>query len=143
MNKIKLNNSVKKTYVPIDVPIVHDNMDKLNKLNNFDNSNNMLKEIEIIDKILNLFPEMKKNRDFILTEILTPNKTQDNEFVFNKITINNDSYYIDKYKCIMNQNIELVGVWEYTNGIVKYHFFNDDHVSKIAKKYNDVIFNLI
>ncbi|AYV76660.1 MAG: hypothetical protein Terrestrivirus11_1, partial [Terrestrivirus sp.] len=99
-----------------------------------------IKEIEIVDKILGMFPEMKKSRNLILTEILTPKKIPDNEYTLEKIIIYGKSYYIDKYKCILDENIQLVGVWEYKTGIIKYHIFDHDNIifNEIKNKYKNM-----
>ncbi len=94
------------------------------------NEANISKEIEIIDKILKLFPEIKNKRDLILTEIVTPKKPVENDYILEKIVINGEVYYKDKHKCILNSNINIVGIWEKTDEKYIYHIFAND-ASKI------------
>lgn len=102
MSKLKLNNS-NKNY---DIDEV-----------------TMNKEIELIDKIIKLCPEIKTKRKLILTHILTPKKITDNQYVLEQIIINGNKYYKDRYKCILNSNIQLVGIWQYENETFKYYIF--------------------
>ena len=93
---------------------------------------------EIIDKIIKLFPELKENRDYILNEIVTPIKPLDSDYVLEKITIQGEVYYKDRYKCILNSNIELVGIWSENEGKHIYHIFKNDiyNCDDLHKKFS-------
>ncbi len=120
--------------------IIQDHKYNDNKSDNEDSHHEqmMTKEIEIIDKIIKLFPEMKKKRDLILTEIVTPKKVVDNDYVLERIEINGGIYYKDKYKCILNSNIEIVGIWEDNGEKCTYHIFKDEvgKIKNLNKKFS-------
>src|SRR4051794_21330021 len=58
-------------------------------------------KINIIDKIIDILPEIKKKRAYIINELIT-SKNLSNEHVVEKIFVNGKSYYKDKYKRILN-----------------------------------------
>lgn len=96
------------------------------------------KEIEIIDKIINLFPELKKKRNYILNELITPKKKEEINYVLERIEVNGEVYYKDKYKCILNSNIEIVGICEQMNEKQEYHIFKDEvgKIENLDKKFS-------
>lgn len=89
-----------------------------------DNSNE--EKIEIIDKILKMFPEMKNQRNIILSEILTPKPVIDDRYILEKIIINGNTYYKDKYRNILDPNVNLVGMWDFDTGDFRYHIFAEE-----------------
>lgn len=85
-------------------------------------------KIDIIDKIVNMLPEIKKKRNYLIDQILTPKSLPGDEYVLEKITVNGNHYYRDRYKCILDDNAELVGVWEwdFTRNNYNYYIFKDE-----------------
>ena len=120
------------------------NVKQLNKSENanskpsslFKDDNSNEEKIEIIDKILKMFPEMKNQRNIILSEILLPKQPIDDRYILEKIIINNKTYYKDKYRNIIDTNINLVGMWELETGDFRYHLFEDE-VGKVIN-YKEV-----
>jgi len=87
------------------------------------------RELQFLDKIIKLFPELKKKKKYIIEELLVPKKNYEIEHVVEKITINEKSYYKDKYKHIFDENVNLVGMWEYSDNSVDkidYYIFLDN-----------------
>lgn len=88
---------------------------------------------EVQDEII----KMKNQKNIISTEIV-PAKQQEDEYVLEKIFVNDNVYYKDKYRNIIDENTNLVGMWEVeTTGNYTYHIFNQE----IGK--NKVDFDLI
>lgn len=85
-------------------------------------------KLDIIDKIIKILPEIKKKRTYIINQIITVKNSALDEYVLEKVNINGKSYYRDKYKCILDANAELVGVWEWDYSQNKFHYyiFNDE-----------------
>jgi hypothetical protein len=85
-------------------------------------------KIDIVDRIINILPEIKKKRNYIINQILTPKSTVSDEYVLEKISENGKSYYRDKYKCILDDNGDLVGIWEWNfneNNFTNYIFTDE------------------
>lgn len=85
-------------------------------------------KIEIVDKIINMLPEIKKKRTYIINQILTPKNPVNDEYILEKITVNGKFYYRDKYRSIMDNKGDLVGVWEwdFNRGNFNYYIFADE-----------------
>lgn len=98
-------------------------------------------KIDIVDQIINMLPEIKKKRTYIINGILTPKASHNDEYVLEKVNINGNNYYRDKYKCVLDQDTNLVGVWkmDYNKGSISYYIFEDER-RKILKEF--VIGNL-
>lgn len=92
-------------------------------------------KIKIVDKIIDMIPEIKGKRTYIINQILTPKNQVNDEYVLEKITVNNKFYYRDKYKCILDDNGDLVGVWQWDFNSNDFNYFIfDDEKNKIFKK---------
>jgi hypothetical protein len=81
---------------------------------------------EIVDKIIELFPELKKNKTLILSEVLSPKDKDSGDYLLEKIIVNEKSFYKDRYRCILDENINLVGIWEFKDGSFMYYIFDDE-----------------
>ena len=68
--------------------------------------------------------ETKKKKNIIIDDIV-PLKTINNLYTLNKIVINNKIYYTDKYNCIFDENITLVGICHSVDGITSFLLFSD------------------
>lgn len=84
-------------------------------------------KIEIIDKIIAIIPEIKKQRAHLIDNILTPKDTND-QYVLELIDSGGRAYYRDKHKRIFDSNYELVGIWDfmYEENQFKYYIFADE-----------------
>ena len=70
-------------------------------------------KIEMVDKIINVLPGIKKKRSYIINKIIPAKNIPADDYVLEKIKVNDKYYYRDKYKCILNEEAELVGVWNW------------------------------
>lgn len=85
-------------------------------------------KIDIVDKIINMLPEIKKKRTYIINQILTPKPPSSDEYVLEKISVNDKHYYRDKYRCVLDNSGDLVGVWEwdFNKNDFNYYIFIDE-----------------
>jgi len=127
MNKIRLNNDTKK-YNKTDKNIKKTNLNVDGEQKNI-NQNTIAHDIVIIDKIIKMFPELKKFRDDIVYEITTPKKDLKDMYVLDKVIIDNNVFYKDDNFCIVDENIKIVGVWNIENDKYFYHLFNNEQIN--------------
>ena len=86
--------------------------------------NNM--KLEVIDKILQMYPELKKEKKNIIHNIFGNKKEEDsNEYILEKFIHRELPYYRDKNGLIRDNTTDIVGVYEVKEGEYKYYFFNE------------------
>lgn len=95
-------------------------------------------KVKVIDIIIDMYPELKKNRDEIIFNVFEK-QTKTNKYIFTKTIINNNSLYIDPYGLILDKHLKFYGF--YVDG--KYYLENDiDDIELIdIEKYNKIIYN--
>lgn len=79
-------------------------------------------KIKFVDKIIDMIPEIKDKRNFIIDKILTKSDSN-NDYILEKIIVNNKYYYKDKYKCIFDNSINLVGIWDWNHDNNKFNYY--------------------
>lgn len=84
-------------------------------------------KMRIINKIINLCPEIKNKRALIVSEIIKQKKPRENEYVFEKIEIDGKKYYKDQYDNIVDETTTLVGIYKDN----KYIFFSEKLVGDL------------
>lgn len=98
---------------------------------------NIESEIEIklsmIENIIKMFPELKKHKDIIMTELVYPKK----EIIDNVLNLhfyNNKIIYIDKsFSQIVDNNGNLIGIWSKKNIKLDY-----DTMTNILKSMTEI-----
>jgi hypothetical protein len=90
-----------------------------------------------VDKILELYPNLKKDKKIIVNNVLGKREVQKKDYVLEKLNIKNKSIYKDTFGNLMDANVNLVGFWSEVIGPDKsfdivYHFF--DNIKKIKTK---------
>jgi hypothetical protein len=96
-------------------------------------------KIKVIDIIIDMYPELKKNREDIIFNVFEKqNKT--NKYIFTKTIINNISLYIDPYGLILDKDLKFYGFY-----IDEKYYLENDNIDNIElidiEKYNKIIFN--
>ena len=87
--------------------------------------------IAVIDMMLKLYPQLEKDRQYILERILYNAQPKIELYVFDKITIGNKTdYYKDSHGFILDADVNVVGICVQENNISKYLIFE--------KKINDI-----
>ena len=97
--------------------------EKLSDINFKNNTNE--KELKLLEKLCNIFPDLKDNTNNTNNTNNTVNNTNNtanikeinkiNEVVLDEIIINKEVFYKDKYGGIWNDKIELVGTVDKKN----------------------------
>lgn len=92
-------------------------------------------KLKVIDIIIEMYPELKKNKDEIINNVLNRHIKQ---YILTKYVINNNIYYIDPYGMIIDKDVNFKGCF-YDN---KFYFNsfdnsnNSDNPDDIIKKYD-------
>jgi hypothetical protein len=88
-------------------------------------------QMETIDKIIQMYPELKKDKIIITTSVIgSKQKCSSNEFELIKFKHGTETFYRDKNGSIWNKQAHIVGVYEYKDGDYKYYFFKDKSKAK-------------
>jgi hypothetical protein len=102
---------------------------KLNKMNNtVENRNERLKTIDII---FELFPELKKNKDEIMMNVLEK-YGRPFKYILNKHIYKNQVLYIDEDGFIFDNDVNFIGL--YVNNV--YFLLNDNFDIIPVEKYD-------
>lgn len=89
--------------------------------------NSIIKErILTIEKILEIYPNLKKDKKSIVDHVLGKKEVQKKCYILEKINVKNKNVYRDEQGNVINDKIELIGFWEQEkNGRIKYMFFSE------------------
>jgi len=100
-------------------------------------------KIDLLDKIIEIAPEIKKKREIILTHIIAQKNTGQTELIFEKVIVNEIVYYKDKTKGLYNNNYELVGVWNFIKSKDDYEYYIFEKESEKIKNQKTIELKLI
>jgi|688.fasta_scaffold671716_1 hypothetical protein len=79
-------------------------------------------KISIIDDIISLYPNLKREREFIINHLLKGGE-KPNTYILEKFYYNNRPYYRDEEGIILDPDIKLAGFYKYdTNNNIIYYF---------------------
>jgi hypothetical protein len=113
--------------IKIKKKIYYNNLKNLNELKNISTNT----KLDTVEKILDMYPELKKNKNNIVNNILG-NKTEiHHEIILEKIILNNNSYYYDKFGFLFDNNINLVGCIEKNSNYTIYYLHQKYNKQKI------------
>lgn len=92
-------------------------------------------KLEIIDKIILMYPVLKKEKKNIINSLFGNKKEEDsNEYILEKFNYKNSNFFRDKNGLIRNIDTDIVGVYEILNGEYNYLFFDEVNNLKILEK---------
>ena len=128
-----------------------DSNKELNKESNKDKQVNMSSTIiDLVGQIVELYPELKKDKDIIIQKIINKQEPQNKtsaELIFDKIILDNIVYYKDKNGYLWNSNATIVGIYEsetkYLDSVKLLILSFLFHCSKASKVTNQLISRLI
>ena len=96
--------------------------------------------IDTVDKIVGIFPDLKKYRNFIINELLMYDKFETRINILEKVVINNVVYYKDNNRRLLDQCAKFTGTWHYSSGIQIYNIgLNLEARKKIWKEREDFL----
>ena len=81
----------------------------LNKDKDKEKDKKLDEKLKIINVILDMYPEMKKDKQDIINAVYGK-LSKPNTYVFTKIFINNKEYYVDPEGTIMTKTLEFKGI---------------------------------
>jgi len=108
--------------------IINDKLQNNEFKNGLDNS-----KMEIIEKLFEMFPDLKDQNKYLLDNKLKQpvidNDNDENEIILSEFQIENKTYYKDKYGGIWNENSEIIGISKKNddNGIPICTFFDKQY----------------
>lgn len=83
-------------------------------------------KLEVIDKILQMYPELKKEKKNIINNIFGGKKEDNsNEYILENFYYKEMTFYRDKNGLIRNNTTDIVGVYEIKDSEYKYYFFDE------------------
>lgn len=85
-----------------------------------------------IDKILELFPNLKKDKLMIVDNVLGKKPEIKKDYILEKINLKGKNFYKDMDGNIINENVDLVGFHIIIDNNPKFMFFNDIKKIKIS-----------
>lgn len=94
-------------------------------------------KLEIIDKIILMYPELKKEKKNIISNLFGNKREEEtNEYILEKFYYKNLNYYRDKNGLIRNTDTDIVGVYEIVNYEYNYIFFDEfiEFIDQLKKK---------
>lgn len=108
--------------------LINNNMDQKRE-----NRNHI--RLDVIDKIIKLYPEMKKEKKNIIYNIFGTRKEETgDEYIVEKFKYKDLFYYRDKNGLIRTAETDIVGVYEILDGEYKYYFFDEFRKLDVFKK---------
>jgi hypothetical protein len=90
-------------------------------------------KIQVINIILDLYPSLKKDRQNIIN-VVFGKLNKPNKYVFTKISMNNNIYYVDNFGMLLDESLNFKGI--VNNNTI--YLFEDNEINKL-KEYNKYI----
>ena len=101
-------------------------------------------KMDAIEKILALYPDLKKDKTNIITTVLGQKKNNDGDIkekVVVEFTHNNKTYFKSKLGEIFDENINLVGTWKNNyNNTIEYLFYDETKFDFLEKETESFTF---
>lgn len=90
--------------------------------------------LDVIDKIINMYPQLKKDKHIILAKIVGKTEIKNpDDYVLDKIIIDENVYYRDPHGLLLNNTASVVGFYTKING-ENYQYY------LVSKQINSAIF---
>jgi hypothetical protein len=78
-----------------------------------------------IDKIIEMYPHLKKDRDTIVNNVLGKKEQKVNNFILEKVSFKDISFYRDPDGNLLDSDINLIGLYLENDFEYIYHLFDD------------------
>lgn len=94
-------------------------------------------KLDVIDKIINLYPQLKKDKVNIVTKIIgKPDNSVIDDYVLEKIIIDDNVYYRDPYGLLLDKHVNIVGFYTKISGNKYYYtLINKNMYETIENNY--------
>lgn len=90
----------------------------------------VLGKLSAVDTVIGMFPELKKDKEKILSNVLTPkpltmaSSIREKTYVLQKVVIDGVSYYRDSHGNVIDNKLNLVGLYTQNDGVYEYMMNN-------------------
>ena len=95
-------------------------------------------KVKIIDSILNMYPQLKRDRNIIINSVLGRIE-KPTTAILEKVTHNNRPYYKDDEGKLFDVDVKLRGCYEIIKGEYKFYFFENDTAVRDAEEVKNLI----
>lgn len=110
--------------------------DQLNKNNDLIKKNNIVKEkLSVVNKIFELYPNLKKDKNFILNNLFDKKENKKKTIILEKVTFPDIYFFKDKTSCLFDIDMKLIGTYIETDKYYIYFLFEN------IKKINEFVLN--
>jgi hypothetical protein len=94
-----------------------------------ENNKIILGKLNAINEVIKMYPHLKKDKNKILSKVLTPRTStsthmEEKGYVLQKVEIEGKIYYRDSYNAIMDDKLNLVGLYNCKNQVYEYMMHN-------------------
>ena len=98
-------------------------------------NNKIIREkIETVERIFELYPNLKKNKKTIINYVLDKKQSEQEEHILEMINFNNRDIYIDKFGNIINDQLKLIGFYIIDQQTHKNKYLIFDDIKKLTSK---------
>lgn len=89
-------------------------------------NNDTTQRLIAIDKILELYPQLKKDKKQIMDVVLDKKINRMNEHVLEKLVFKGKNFYKDESGSIINEKLEVVGLYTIDDSVHQSYYFFDE-----------------
>ena len=111
----------------------------INQTSQMDNNQLVKLKLEIIDKILEMYPQHIKDKQNIVNTIFKKKEQKDDNYILSKVKINDQYFYRDPYGFLLTADVVIAGCYIKKNGKYIYYFNGKSIDTKELKKKLDVV----
>jgi len=99
-------------------------LDDKNK-NIIDKNNDTKQRLIAVEKIIELYPALKKDKKQIIDAVLDRNISKANEYVLEKIIFKGKQFYKDFRGNIIDDKLDVIGIYTFDDDSCTYYFFDE------------------
>jgi hypothetical protein len=129
INKKEKKKYTKKSKIPISSDDSNEKIFEFNHDKIKEKHKVIVEKLSVVDKFYKKYPHLKKDKKDFVKEILDePSKKNHNnpqDYILEKIFLENNIYYRDNYNNVVDPNLKLVGFYQNQGKIYKYILFNN------------------
>lgn len=100
--------------------------------NRIDTTPEASRDINLIDKIIKMYPDLKNDRSAIIEQLVSNKDNSDNKIVVEKFNYMDRVLYKTKAGGVMDEKLNLVGTYRINNNKYEYYIFDEDNLVKLV-----------